>query len=126
MGPILFQLPPNMKVDAQVLDDFLAILPRGVPAAFEFRHDSWFNDQVFELLKKHNRALCVAETEERVTPDVTTADFAYYRYRKPTYTPEERQAMVGRMQQLLGKGKMCLPTSSMRRRRRARCMRAKC
>ena len=46
------------------------------------------------MLKKHNRALCVAETEERVTPDVMTADFCYYRYRKPEYTPEERQAMV--------------------------------
>jgi uncharacterized protein YecE (DUF72 family) len=105
MGPILFQLPPNMKVDTQILDEFLTILPRGVPAAFEFRHDSWFSDTVFELLKKNNRALCVAETEERTTPDVTTADFAYYRYRKPTYTPEERQAMIARMQQLLGEGK---------------------
>jgi uncharacterized protein YecE (DUF72 family) len=105
MGPVLFQLPPNMKIDTGVLESFLGTVPRGVPAAFEFRHESWFSDAVFELLKSHNRALCVAETEERTTPDVTTADFAYYRYRKPAYTPEERKAMVERMQQLLQEGK---------------------
>ena len=105
LGPLLFQLPPNMKADAAVLEEFLAALPRAVRSAFEFRHASWFSDQIFELLKKHNRALCVAETEERVTPDVLTADFAYYRYRKPTYTPDERGAMVGRIRAHLGEGR---------------------
>jgi uncharacterized protein YecE (DUF72 family) len=105
MGPVLFQLPPNMKVDAAVLEEFLTILPRGVPAAFEFRHESWFSDAIFDLLKKGNRALCVAESEERTTPDVLTADFAYYRYRKPTYTPEERQAMVGRIHEHIQQGR---------------------
>ena len=62
------------------LKNFLGLCRAGVTAAFEFRHESWFTDQIFDLLKKHNRALCVAETEERVTPDVVTADFAYYRY----------------------------------------------
>jgi uncharacterized protein YecE (DUF72 family) len=99
LGPVLFQLPPNLKADASLLGDFLASLSRGVPSAFEFRHNSWFTDEVFELLKQHNRALCVAETEERVTPDVVTADFCYYRYRKPSYTPEERRAMVDRLQE---------------------------
>jgi uncharacterized protein YecE (DUF72 family) len=99
MGTVLFQLPPNMKADAKLLEDFLATLPRGVPSAFEFRHASWFTDEIFELMKKCNRALCVAETEERVTPDVVTADFCYYRYRKPTYTPEERRAMVDRLRE---------------------------
>jgi hypothetical protein len=56
-------------------------------------------------LRKHNRALCVAETEERVTPDVITADFCYYRFRKPTYTPEERGVMVGRIHEHLGLGR---------------------
>ncbi len=105
MGPVLFQLPPNMKADAALLEEFLTDLPRGVPSAFEFRHDSWFNDAIFELLKKSNRALCVAETEERVTPDVPTADFAYYRYRKPTYTPEERQAMGARTREHVQQGR---------------------
>jgi uncharacterized protein YecE (DUF72 family) len=99
LGPLLFQLPPNLKVDLTLLEEFLAVVPRGVPSAFEFRHASWFADEVFDLLKKHNRALCVAESEERTTPDVVTADFCYYRYRKPSYTAEERSAMVGRMQE---------------------------
>lgn len=99
MGPVLFQLPPNMKADAKLLEDFLRTVPRGVPSAFEFRHTSWFADEIFDLLKRTNRALCVAETEERVTPDVVTAEFCYYRYRKPTYTDEERRAMVSRLQE---------------------------
>jgi uncharacterized protein YecE (DUF72 family) len=101
LGPILFQLPPNMKADPAVLEEFLALLPRGISAAFEFRHDSWLTDAIFDLLKKSNRALCVAETEERTTPDVVTADFAYYRYRKPEYTGDERKAMVARLREHL-------------------------
>jgi uncharacterized protein YecE (DUF72 family) len=97
LGPVLFQLPPNLKADTSLLEGFLVTLPRGVPSAFEFRHASWFTDEIFALLKKHNRALCVAETEERVTPDVVTADFCYYRYRKPSYTAEERRVMVDRL-----------------------------
>ncbi len=105
IGPVLFQLPPNMKADLAVLEEFLATLPKGVPSAFEFRHPSWLTDGVFNLLRAHNRALCIAETEERVTPDVTTADFAYYRYRKPTYTGEERKAMTGRLREHLAAGR---------------------
>lgn len=97
LGPVLFQLPPNMKADVKLLEEFMATLPRAVPVAFEFRHESWFADDVFSCLKAHNRSLCVAETEERVTPDVVTADFAYYRYRKPEYSEEERAAMLRRM-----------------------------
>lgn len=105
LGPVLFQLPPNLKVDAQLLEEFLATLPRAVPAAFEFRHDSWFTDEAFALLRTNNRALCVAETEERNTPDVVTADFCYYRYRKPSYTAGERKAMVTRIREHLGAGR---------------------
>ena len=105
IGCVLFQLPPNMKADPKVLQEFLATIPRGLRAAFEFRHESWFADDIFSCLKQHNRALCVAETEERITPDVVTADFCYYRYRKPEYTPEERQAMLRRMQEHLSNGR---------------------
>jgi uncharacterized protein YecE (DUF72 family) len=105
LGPVLFQLPPNLKADSALLEEFLTILPRGVPSAFEFRHASWFADEIFDLLKKNNRALCVAETEERVTPDVVTADFCYYRYRKPTYTEEERRAMVARIREHISAGR---------------------
>ena len=105
LGPLLFQLPPNMKTDSALLEEFLANLPRAVPSAFEFRHASWFEDSIFDLLKKYNRALCVAESEERTTPDVVTADFCYYRYRKPSYTAEERHTMIGRTQEHLAAGR---------------------
>src|SRR5438874_5246926 len=105
LGPILFQLPPNLKADPKLLAEFLADVPRGVHAAFEFRHASWFADDIFDLLKSSNRALCVAETEERVTPDVVTADFCYYRYRKPTYTPDERANMISRIREHLAAGR---------------------
>ena len=80
-------------------------MPRGVQSAFEFRNLSWFSDEIFELLKKYNRALCVAETEEMNTPEVATADFVYYRFRKPNYPLDERKAMVDRIQQHLDAGR---------------------
>lgn len=105
LGPVLFQLPPNLKADAALLKDFLAVLPKTVPAAFEFRHESWFTDATWGVLKASNVALCVAETETRTTPDVVTGAFAYYRFRKPTYTGEERQSMVDRIRQHLTEGR---------------------
>ena len=105
LGPVLFQLPPNLKADAKLLEEFLAIVPRAVPSAFEFRHPSWLTYEVFNVLRSSNRALCIAETEERTTPDVVTADFCYYRYRKPSYTPDERHAMVDRIREHLGAGR---------------------
>jgi uncharacterized protein YecE (DUF72 family) len=99
LGPVLFQLPPNLKVDTGLLKDFLAILPRTLPAAFEFRHESWFADSTWEALKSRGVALCVAETEERTTPDVVTGPFVYYRFRKPSYTEEERRDMVARIRE---------------------------
>jgi len=106
LGPLLFQLPPNFKADQAVLAEFLKSLPRSVRAAFEFRHPSWFkegklDEATWQTLHERNVALCVAETEERDTPDVNTANYAYYRYRKPNYTAEERKAMEGRIQQHL-------------------------
>jgi len=105
LGPVLFQLPPNLKADATLLKDFLAILPRTVPAAFEFRHESWFADSTWEVLKSGNAALCVAETETISTPDVPTAKFVYYRFRKPSYTEEERRSMIERIRQHLAEGR---------------------
>jgi uncharacterized protein YecE (DUF72 family) len=96
---VLFQLPPNLKADGALLEDFLSTIPRGVPAAFEFRHESWFGDSTWEVLKKHGVVLCVAETEERTTPDVATGAFAYYRFRKPSYTADEREDMLRRIQE---------------------------
>jgi uncharacterized protein YecE (DUF72 family) len=86
MGPVLFQLPPNLKADAGLLEAFVQCLPQAYQFSFEFRHDSWFNDQVFEILKKKNVALCWAESEKINTPKVATADFLYYRFREPEYS----------------------------------------
>ena len=105
LGPVLFQLPPNLKVDLEVLRAFLATLPKRMQTAFEFRHDSWLSEEIYAVLREHNAALCVAESEERTTPEVTTADFNYYRFRKPNYPSDERQAMVERIQQHLGAGR---------------------
>jgi uncharacterized protein YecE (DUF72 family) len=105
LGPILFQLPPNFKVDQAILSDFLKTLPRAVRVAFEFRHESWFCDSTWDTLRERNIALCVAETEERDTPDVVTAEFAYYRFRKPTYTEDERKRMVTRIGEHLAAGR---------------------
>jgi len=105
LGPVLFQLPPNMKADPKLLEDFMAAIPKVIQTAFEFRNQSWFADDIFSLLKQHNRALCIAETEERATPDVVTADFCYYRYRKPEYRAEEREAMVRRMHEHVASGR---------------------
>jgi uncharacterized protein YecE (DUF72 family) len=105
LGPVLFQLPPNLKADVVLLKDFLALLPRTLPAAFEFRHDSWFSDSTWEVLKSHGSALCVAETEDRTTPDVVTGPFVYYRFRKPSYTDEERRGMVARIREHMSAGR---------------------
>jgi uncharacterized protein YecE (DUF72 family) len=105
LGPVLFQLPPNLKADIPLLKDFLPLLPRALPTAFEFRHASWFTDETWEALRSHGAALCVAETEERTTPDVTTGAFAYYRFRKPTYSGDERTAMLTRIREHIAAGR---------------------
>jgi len=105
LGPVLFQLPPNLKADAGLLKDFLAVLPRSVPAAFEFRHESWFSDSTWDLLKSCNTALCVAETETLTTPEVATGPFVYYRFRKPSYTGDERRSMIDRIGQHVAAGR---------------------
>jgi uncharacterized protein YecE (DUF72 family) len=105
LGPVLFQLPPNLKADAALLKDFLALLPRTLPAAFEFRNESWFSDATWDVLRSRGTALCVAETEERITPDVVTGSFVYYRFRKPAYSEEERHAMLRRIGEHLAAGR---------------------
>lgn len=96
-GPTLFQLPPNMKKDLEVLEDFLARLPRGWPAAFEFRHDSWFGADVREVLREAGAALVLAETDEQTPSLTTTAGWGYLRLRKEAYTEEELAAWAARV-----------------------------
>lgn len=83
---MLFQLPPNLKCDPSLLADFLAGLPRALRSTVEFRHDSWFQDGVYALLRKTNVALCLAESEKLETPNVHTADFFYLRMRRERYS----------------------------------------
>lgn len=105
LGPVLFQLPPNLKADRELLMDFLKLLPKPLMAAFEFRHSSWFSDDIYDTLREHPAALCVAETEELTTPEIATAEFVYYRFRKPNYPPDERKHMMDRIEQHLADGR---------------------
>src|SRR3954451_18962856 len=92
LGPILFQLPPAMKCDAGLLSAYLELLPDDLRYAFEFRHPSWLAEPVYETLRARNISLCVAESEKLEVPEVITADFVYYRLRKPDYTEESIEA----------------------------------
>jgi uncharacterized protein YecE (DUF72 family) len=103
LGPVLFQLPPFLKCDAGLLREFLAGWPRHLRATFEFRHSSWFCEQVFTALREVNVALCLAESEKLETPDVQTADFLYLRLRKPEYS---KQALQRRVQALAERGEL--------------------
>jgi uncharacterized protein YecE (DUF72 family) len=89
LGVLLFQLPPSMKRDLPLLDAFLPELPAGVPAAFEFRHESWFTDEVLDRLAARRLALCVADSEKMSAPVRVTADYAYFRLRDEGYGPED-------------------------------------
>ena len=88
LGPVLFQLPPNFKKDAEVLSSFLRELP-AMRTVFEFRHGSWLDDEIFALLRERNVALCIAETEKLTTPIVVTADYGYLRLRREDYTGDD-------------------------------------
>ena len=106
LGPILFQLPPNFKADMARLRDFLGILPRGVRAAIEFRHESWFIEDVFSLLRQANVALCHAESEDLETPDVLTAPFACYRLRKSAYSPAQLEGIASTLRSRAAEGEV--------------------
>ncbi|MEO5720829.1 MAG: DUF72 domain-containing protein [Chthoniobacterales bacterium] len=85
LGPVLFQLPPTLKKDAGLLELFLADIPDGMRGAFEFRDASWFDDEVYALLRAKNLALCIAESEKLSTPEMATADYGYLRLRREDY-----------------------------------------
>lgn len=89
LGVLLFQLPPHFKKDLDVLRAFLELLPEGTRAAFEFRHASWLEADVFDALRARNVALCVADSEKMSTPVEMTADYAYFRLRDEGYQPAD-------------------------------------
>jgi len=80
LGPLLYQLPPNMPRNDRVLEAFLQLLPPGLCHVFEFRHESWFDEEVFALLRQHQIGFCVYDMPEFTTPIVATANFAYIRF----------------------------------------------
>jgi len=100
LGPLLFQLPPYLKKDAPRLREFLGLVPPNRRAAFEFRHQSWFDAEVFGLLRDHQAALCIAEAENDLEiPFESTADWGYLRLRRPDYGDPELKAWVERVRQ---------------------------
>jgi uncharacterized protein YecE (DUF72 family) len=105
LGPILFQLPPNLKCDLKLLGDFLTLLPGDLRCSIEFRHPSWLAQEVYDALGSKNISLCVAESEKLEIPEVITADFIYYRLRKPEYSLDERKSIGERARELLAQGK---------------------
>lgn len=100
LGPVLFQTPPNLKKDIDRLREMLTFIPRDRRAAFEFRHQTWFDDEVFSLLREHGASLCLAEAEDELDiPFVATADWGYLRLRMPAYTDAEMKSWAKQVKQ---------------------------
>ena len=111
LGPLLFQLPPNLPADAARLNVFLqhpAFHATNAPRiAFEFRHPSWFTDEIYTTLRDHGAAICVADTDDLATPDVVTAAFHCYRLRRDGgYTPAELDTFAQRFTSLATNGEV--------------------
>ena len=85
LGVLLFQLPPYFRVNLDTFDAFLESMPTGVRAAFEFRHKSWFSEELYSRLRSRNLALCISDNEKSTTPVVVTADYGYFRLRDEGY-----------------------------------------
>jgi uncharacterized protein YecE (DUF72 family) len=99
-GPVLFQLPPFLKKDLPRLRDFLELLPAGHSAAFEFRNESWFGEDVYELLRTRGASLCFSEREDNAPPPlVETAGWGYVRLRLEQYSDQELEQWARRLGQ---------------------------
>jgi uncharacterized protein YecE (DUF72 family) len=105
LGPVLLQLPPNLRLDLDRLARFLEWLPRDTRFAFEFREASWLTEEVYDLLRTHDAALCVTDAEQLAVPDVATASFAYYRLRRPPYDDPALRHWRSRSEDLMGEGR---------------------
>lgn len=97
-GPVLFQLPPFLKKDLPRLAEFLRVLPQDHRAAFEFRHDSWFDEEVYALLRQSAAALCLSEREDDAPPLVETAPWGYVRLRLEEYSQDDLARWAQRLQ----------------------------
>ena len=99
LGPLLFQLPPYFKKDLPRLKSFLELVPAGHRAALEFRHESWFDDEVMSALRERKAALCTADTEQggAAAEIAATADWGYLRLRRPDYGEEQLRSWADRI-----------------------------
>jgi len=97
LGPILFQLPPFLKIDKERLRALFECLPKLTRAAIEFRNESWFTDSIFSLMREHDVALCIAESDDLQVPEVITASFAYFRFRKSDYSESALKQIESRL-----------------------------
>jgi uncharacterized protein YecE (DUF72 family) len=97
-GPLFFQLPPTFKKQTERLRDLLALVPAGTRCAVEFRHASWFADDVYDTLRAHDAALCIADTEAGATADVVTATWGYLRLRDVDYDEPQLQSWARTVQ----------------------------
>jgi uncharacterized protein YecE (DUF72 family) len=97
LGPLLFQLPPSFRKDADRLAAVLGQLPSDLRVAFEFRHPSWFTEDVYALLRDRDAALCIVDAEEGTTADVATASWGYVRLRDRAYTEPELTAWAANL-----------------------------
>ena len=109
LGPVLLQMPPQMEAEPERLAATLELMPPGVRVAAEFRHPSWFSDQVFEILSEHGAALCLADSPRRKTPYVRTAGWGFVRFHEgrasphPCYGERALESWVERLEGLFGK-----------------------
>ena len=99
LGPVLFQLPPYLRLELERLETFLGLLPEGRRAVMEFRHVSWFDDRVYDLLRAHNVAMCLGDGELKrgEGPFLSTADWGYLRLRDVDYDDEKLKSWVERI-----------------------------
>ena len=104
LGPLLFQLPPSFRKDAARLAGVLELLPADLRAAFEFRHPTWFDDEVYGLLRGKNAALCIVDHEDGATPAVATSDWGYFRLRAVEYSAEDLARWAKTIRDLFGSG----------------------
>lgn len=94
-GPLLFQLPPNFKKDLARLDGFLNVVDNRTPITFEFRHESWFDEEVYDCLRAHSCTLCVADAEDLPPADlVSTTDWGYVRLRREDYADKDLRKWI--------------------------------
>src|SRR4030095_6753810 len=102
LGPLLFQLPPNFRRDSARLAGVVELIPSDLRAAFEFRHPTWFDEEVYALLRKRNVALCIVDHDDGPTPAVATADWGYSRLRAVEYSAEDLARWAGTIRDLFG------------------------